>query len=80
MTANKTNITVEDCLRGAFQALLRGDTATRNRLCDAAMKAVRAGEQEMPADRPVNPSDLKPTIDGTCEEVPPIIYLSGPAP
>lgn len=35
--ANK--LTVEDCLRGAFSALLKGDTAERDRLCDLAQTA-----------------------------------------
>lgn len=30
------NITVEDCLKAAMAALLRGDTAERDRLCELA--------------------------------------------
>lgn len=29
-------MTVEDCMRAAWKALLRGDTAERDRLCDLA--------------------------------------------
>ena len=34
--------TTEDCLRGAFAALLRGDTAERDRLCARAERLVEA--------------------------------------
>ena len=31
--ADKTTLTVEDCMKAAFQALLRGDTDQRDKLC-----------------------------------------------
>lgn len=75
MSANKTTITVEDCLRGAFAALLKGDTATRDQLCALAERAARPGETEIPADRDVFAGS---TIDGECEDAPSVIYLRGP--
>ena len=36
---------VEDCMRAAFQALLRGDTAERDRLCKLAENLMRAGDR-----------------------------------
>jgi hypothetical protein len=38
-------MTPEDCLRAAWQALLRGDTAERDRLCDLAHNVINAGER-----------------------------------
>lgn len=34
-----TKLTVQDCLQGAFQALLKGDTKTRDELCALAETA-----------------------------------------
>lgn len=34
--SNKTDITIKDCMVGAFQALLNGDTDERDRLCNLA--------------------------------------------
>lgn len=39
MSASKTDITMQDLLAGAFQAILRGDTGERDRLCAQAEKA-----------------------------------------
>jgi hypothetical protein len=51
MTAKKTEITLQDCLAGAFQALLRGDTAERDRLCALAERAFQSSTQDaLPAD------------------------------
>jgi hypothetical protein len=36
----------EQCLKAAMQALLRGDIAERDRLCDAAEKATQREEME----------------------------------
>jgi hypothetical protein len=38
-------MTPEDCMRAAWQALLRGDTAERDRLCDLAGNLIRAAER-----------------------------------
>jgi hypothetical protein len=35
-------LTVEDCMRRAFQALLRGDTAERDRMCALAKNLMNA--------------------------------------
>lgn len=72
MSAQKTTITVEDCLRGAFAALLKGDTATRDKLCAAAERAFN-GRAEVPGDTPVYGG---PTIDGECSDLPPVIHLT----
>lgn len=39
--SDKTTITVEDCLKGAFQALLKGDTHQRDVLCAMAEKTMK---------------------------------------
>jgi hypothetical protein len=81
VSARRTDFTVEDALRGAWQTLLRGDTATRDRLCDAAMAAFKPGETNIPADRSVPLDGLRgATVEGTFEEVPGVIYLPGPKP
>jgi hypothetical protein len=50
----KTDLTVQDCLAGAFQALLRGDTAGRDALCAMAERAFQQhGNQPLPGDTPV---------------------------
>lgn len=51
--AEKTDITVEDCLRGAFAALLRGDTDERDRLCAMAERAFPDSQESIPGDTPV---------------------------
>lgn len=48
----ETVLTVQDCMAGAFQALLRGDTAERDKLCAMAERAFKTNE-EVPADTPV---------------------------
>jgi hypothetical protein len=42
----KEPVTDEDLLRAAFQALLRGDTAERDRLCDRIKARQSAREAE----------------------------------
>ncbi len=65
--ADKTDMTVKDCLQGAFQALLRGDTHQRDVLCAMAEKAFKPGETSCPGDRSV----LKLTItDAEFVEIP----------
>ena len=50
----KTDLTVRDCLAGAFQALLRGDTAGRDTLCAMAERAFQKhGNQPLSEDTPV---------------------------
>lgn len=51
MSAKKSDFTVHDCLAGAFQALLRGDTHQRDVLCAMAEKAMNG--DICPADTPV---------------------------
>lgn len=48
----KSDITIEDCLKGAFQALLRGDLEERDRLCKLAEIGFN-GENEAPKDRSI---------------------------
>lgn len=48
---DETKITLEDCLKGAFQALLKGDTAERDRLCALAERTFNNhGNIELPGD------------------------------
>lgn len=58
MTAEKTVLTVGDYMAGAFQALLRGDLAERDRLCALAMTAF-GGQESIAGDTPVDPLALK---------------------
>ena len=45
----KTTITLDDCMKGAFQALLRGDTETRDILCETMNRALdETGENSLP--------------------------------
>jgi len=51
--SEKTKLTVDDCLRAAFQAILKGDTKTRDDLCNLAEKSfnghdVVTGDTEVP--------------------------------
>ena len=48
----KTELTGQDCMAGAFQALMRGDLAERDRLCALARRAF-AGRDAVAADTPV---------------------------
>ena len=57
--ASKTEITVQDCLRGAWQALLKGDTDTRDILCAMAERAFD-GPGSVPGDTPV---PIRPASD-----------------
>lgn len=50
--SDETRFTLQDCVAGAFQALLRGDTAERDRLCAIAEGAF-AGEEELPGNTDV---------------------------
>lgn len=71
--ASETKITAEDCLKGAFAALLRGDTAERDRLCALAERSFRLGETEVPADRDVFAAKTK-VVDLDWEDVSPVIW------
>ncbi len=51
-TTEKTELTVQDCLAAAFQALLRGDYAERDKLCAMAERAFR-DDQPLPGNTPV---------------------------
>jgi len=46
------DITVGDCLQGAFAALLRGDTDERDRLCQLA-KMGFGDDETVPADKSI---------------------------
>lgn len=46
------NITVGDCLKEAFAALLEGDTNERDRLCDLARMGFK-DEQPVSMDKPI---------------------------
>lgn len=41
---SETVLTVEDCMRGAWQALLRGDLEERSRLVALAERALKGGD------------------------------------
>lgn len=56
--SNKTKITVQDCIQGAWQALLKGDLEGRDRLCAMAERAFE-GQDEVAADK-----DVLKTITG----------------
>lgn len=62
--AEETKITLEDCLAGAFQALLRGDTKSRDTLCAMAEKAFSVtGQTSLPGDTVIQinrPTDEQP--------------------
>ena len=50
--SDKTVLTVQDCLAGAFQALLRGDLAERDKLCAMAERAFDSNEA-IAGDKPI---------------------------
>lgn len=51
---DRTEITIQDLLAGAFQALLRGDTAERDKLCAMATKTFEAhGNVDLAGDTPI---------------------------
>jgi len=50
--STKTDITIEDCVKGAWQALLRGDLEERDRLCNLAEIGFN-GEKVAPKDRSI---------------------------
>lgn len=52
--SDKTELTVQDCMAAAFQAILRGDTAERDRLCAMAERAFQKnGGESLPGNTPV---------------------------
>lgn len=51
--AHENPITVEDCLKASWQALLRGDLKERDRLCDLAKLAFTGGQKQIPSDTPL---------------------------
>lgn len=54
MSNDKTNLTIQDALSGAFQALLRGDTASRDKLCAMAERTFQAnGNNSLAGDTPL---------------------------
>ncbi len=69
MSGQGTKITIDDCMKAAFQALLRGDTAERDRLCHAAATAF-CGRESVPADTPVDLASLAvPRVPRSPQEV-----------
>jgi hypothetical protein len=56
--------TSDDCLRGAWAALIRGDTAERDRLCDRARSLMEA-EGLARATEKVLSVDFYVKLDGT---------------
>jgi hypothetical protein len=57
-------MTADDCVRAAFQALLRGDTAERDRLCALAEDLMRRRDR-LNAGGPLiegEAIDIKPTV------------------
>jgi len=59
--ADKTDLTVQDCLQGAFQALLNGDTEGRDKLCGMAERTFQQhGAKVLPGSTPVV---IKPKTD-----------------
>lgn len=59
-------MSVDDCMRAAFAALLRGDTDERDRLCRQAEGLMRAGERLRSGG---------PLIEGEAIQIPDIIAL-----
>jgi len=51
--SDETKLTVKDCMQAAFQALLNGDLAERDRLCAMIEKVMDNDEDMIPADRDV---------------------------
>lgn len=50
----KTTITLEDTLAAAFQAILRGDTVDRDKLCSMAERTfIDNGNQSLSGDTPI---------------------------
>jgi hypothetical protein len=60
-------MTAQDCLRAAWQALLRGDTAERDRLCGLANNVLNASEriQKTSDHRQIVKGDLIRLPDGS---------------
>ena len=53
--SDETDITIKDALSGAFQALLRGDTGTRDVLCALAERTFQEnGNADLPGDTVIN--------------------------
>lgn len=61
------SITADECIKAAFDALLRGDTAERDRLCKMAEQLMRAGDRVRSGDK---------IIEGEFIEVGPPIALT----
>lgn len=59
-------MTADDCIRAAFQALLRGDTAERDRLC-ALAKNIMLARERLEAGGPI--------IEGQAIRLPDVIAL-----
>lgn len=57
-------MTPEDCLRKAFAALVRGDTAERDRWCDLASNVINA------RDRVVKSGAVRQVVQGRIIELP----------
>lgn len=62
--SNKTDITVQDCLAGAFQALLKGDTHQRDVLCAMAERAFDGKSGSIPSDTVIPLKNITPTTNG----------------
>lgn len=48
---NNTEMTVKDCMKSAWEALLKGDTQTRDAMCGLAKRAFDNGETEVSSDK-----------------------------
>ena len=54
MSGKQADFNLQDCLAGAFQALLRGDTVERDKLCALAERAFETtGKDVLPGDTSV---------------------------
>lgn len=54
LMSDETTLTIQDTLAGAFQALLRGDIASRDKLCALAERTFQAhGNKELPGNTPI---------------------------
>ena len=62
--SEKTDITVKDCLAGAFQALLKGDTHQRDVLCAMAERAFDGKGSSIPGDTVIPLRNVTPTTNG----------------
>lgn len=61
-------MTVEQCLRAAFAALVKGDTAERDRYCRLAENLIKAGDRvKKHGPRSIVQGDLIRLPDGSLE-------------